>query len=111
MTSSETLGWRFQRNSATRMQTTAVRSEGVSVNRPIRKYETFLIATSLIEIALALAPRVVNVNDFQFCVEIERGRALLECADACGLDAAEGDVRLAACRRRIDVRHSRLNLF
>src|SRR5215207_864440 len=64
----------------------------------------------LVKVAFALAARVVHVDDFEFCVEVERGRALLECADARGLDAAEGDVRFAARGGRVDVRHAGLDL-
>src|SRR5713226_7272946 len=65
----------------------------------------------LIQIPFALAPCVININHFQFSVEIERGRALLAIADACAFDAAERNVCLAAGRRRVDVRHAGFNLI
>src|SRR5215204_4999946 len=65
---------------------------------------------ALVEVPLTLTPGVIDVDDLQLGAEVERGRALLEGADARGLDAAEGDVRLAAGGGRVDVRHAGLDL-
>ena len=40
------------------------------------------VSGQLIEIALALAPRVVNIDDLQLRVEVQRRRSLLAVADA-----------------------------
>src|SRR5437016_1203623 len=63
-----------------------------------------------VKIPLALATGVVHINYFQFGVEVERGRALLAIADAGAFDAAERNVRFAAGRRRVDMRHAGFNL-
>src|ERR1051325_2255167 len=71
---------------------------------------SFILHPFLIQIPLALASGVIDVDDLQLRVETQRGRALLAVADARALDAAEGDMRLAAGGRRVDVRHARLDL-
>src|ERR1051325_2770504 len=60
---------------------------------------SFRLHPFLIQIPLALASGVIDVDDFQLRVEIQRRRALLAVADARALAAAEGDMRLAAGRR------------
>src|SRR5713101_5422653 len=46
-----------------------------------------------VQIALALPAGIVDVNYFQFGIEVQRGRALFTIADAGALDAAERNVR------------------
>src|SRR5438067_1344582 len=64
-----------------------------------------------VQISFALASGIVDINNFQFSIKIQRGRALFAIADAGAFDAAKGNMRLAAGGRRIDVRHASLDLI
>src|SRR6266853_5439021 len=86
-----------------------------SSQRDIQQVCTLRLCVSagnvLVKIAFALATRVIDVDDFQFSVKIQRGRTLLAIADTGALDAAKGNVRFAAGSRRVDVRHARFDLI
>ena len=60
---------------------------------------------SLIQIAFALPTGVIDVDNFEFGIEIQGRRTLFAIADARAFCATEGNVRFTAGRRRVDVGH------
>src|SRR6266487_3816335 len=64
-----------------------------------------------VQLTLALAPRVIDVDDFQFAVKVDGRGAGLALADSGRLHPAERDVSFAAHRRRVNVDHSAFQPF
>src|SRR6185369_8812690 len=65
---------------------------------------------SLIQIAFALPTGVIDVDNFEFGIEIQGRRTLFAIADARAFCATEGNVRFTAGRRRVDVGHASFNV-
>ena len=66
---------------------------------------------SLIQIAFALPAGVIDVDNFEFGIEIQGRRTLFAIADARALAAAKRNVSFTAGRGRVDMRHARFDVL